>query len=325
MRDSRNARRPWWAVAAILGLSALTSSAQAGVKVGWLDEVVRQAVREAEVGGKTAVKTEARAGRLFAREADAGLETLVKRSDDIARSARRLDAPAESALNARFTRVVKGDAEMSRTFSNLAPAEKRLVVEMSETAQRMARRYPGEAEPLIRKLGVDGMTAVRVYGDDVAEVIAKEGPQSIGVLRKTGRGGWKFFTETVLPHKKKLAAAGVLALFLANPEQFVDTAGRATQYAVEQFSRAGIQLAGAVGAGASKGLETAIGNQLAAYGLNNLVLRRFGMILAGLVVFGATMVILGVPVRWLFKPVTWPLKLVLGRKATQRGTGSLAP
>ncbi len=97
---------------------------------------------------------------------------------------------------------------------------------MGETAQTLARRYPGEAEPMIRKLGVEGMTAVRVYGADVAQVIAREGPETIGVLRKTGRGGWGFFTDTVLPHKKKLAAAGVLALFLANPEQFVDTAGK---------------------------------------------------------------------------------------------------
>lgn len=315
MRDSRNARRPWWAVAVVMGLAvASPSSARAGVKVGWLDEVVQQVVRDVEVGGKSSVKAEARAGRLFAKEADAGLETLVKRSDDMARSARVLDAPAESALNARFAKVVQGDAEMARTFSNLAPAEKRLVVEMGETAERLARRYPGEAEPMIRRLGIDGMTAVRVYGDDVAGVIAKEGPESIGVLRKTGRGGWKFFNETVLPHKKKLAAAGVLGLFLANPEKFVDTAGRATQYAVEQFAKAGIQLASAMGAGASKGLESAIGAQLASYGLNSLVLRRFGMILAGLAVFGATMVILGMPVRWMLKPVTWPLKMVMRRK-----------
>jgi hypothetical protein len=317
MRDSSKARRSWWAVAAILGLAAASTSAQAGVKVGWLDDVVKQVVRETEAGGKSAVKTEARAGKLFAKDAEAGLETLVKRSDDFARSARRIDAPAEAVLNARFARVVQGDAELARTFSNLAPAEKRVVVEMGETAQRLARRYPGQAEPMIRKLGVDGLTAVKVYGDDVAEVIAKEGPASVGILRKTGRGGWKFFTETVLPNKKKLAAAGILAAFLANPEQFVDTAGRATQYAVEQFSKAGIQLASAMGAGAVHGLETALGDQLSAYGLNNLVLRRLGMILAGLVVFGATMVILGVPVRWMLKPVTWPLKMVLGRKAAK--------
>ena len=299
---------------------AATAPARAGGKVSWLDDVVRQAVREAEAGGRAAARVEGRSARpaakLFAGEADEGLEVLVKRSDDMARAARRIDAPAEAALDARFARVIGADADATKAFRTLAPAEKRLVVEMTETAGRLAKRYPGQAEPMIRKLGVEGMTAVRVYGDDVAEVIVKEGPESVGVLRKTGRAGWGFFTGKVLPNKKKLAAAGVLALFLANPDRFVDTAGRATQYAVEQFAKAGIQIAGAVGNGAAKGLEAAIGSQLEAYGINSLVLRRAGMLGAGLVVFLATAVLLGFPLRLFLRPILWPLKLVLGRKRT---------
>ena len=114
---------------------------------------------------------------------------------------------------------------------------------MGETAQRLARRYPGQAETMVRQLGPEGLTAVRVFGDDVAEVLVKEGPESLDVLRKTGRGGWSFFTDEVLPHKKKLAAAGVLAAFLANPDKFVDYAGQATEFAVREFARAGVQLA----------------------------------------------------------------------------------
>ena len=92
---------------------------------------------------------------------------------------------------------------------------------------------------MVRQLGPEGLTAVRVFGDDVAEVLAKEGSQSLGVLRKTGRGGWSFFTNQVLPHKKKLAAAGILAAFLANPEKFVDYTGQATEFAVREFAKAG--------------------------------------------------------------------------------------
>jgi hypothetical protein len=288
--------------------------AQAG-KLSWLDEVVQQAVKEAEAGGKVAVRVEERAaaragGRLFVREADESLEAIARRTDDLARAAGKLDQPAETALRTRFGRLVGQDAEMARTFNALAPAERRLVVEMGETAQRLARRYPGQAEPMIRRLGVEGMSAVRVYGDDVAEVIVKEGPESIGILRKTGRGGWAFFNEKVLPNKGKLAAAGVLGLFLANPEKFVDTAGRATQYAVEQFAKAGIQLAGAVTGGAARGLESAIGSTLARYGLNSALTRRLGMILAGLVAFGAVMVLIGLPIRWMLRPFTWPFRLV---------------
>ena len=323
MREFTNRRPrspiPW---AGVLLLAWLTTPAPAlAGKLSWMDEVVQQVVREARVEGKVAARAERTAargaGRLFVREADQGLETLARRSDDLARAARRVDRPAEALLEARFARLVRAEPEAARTFRALAPAEKRLVVEMGETAQRLARRYPGRAEPMIRRLGVEGMTAVRVYGDDVAEVIAKEGPESINVLRKTGRGGWSFFTETVLTHKKKLAAAGVLALFLANPDRFVDSAGRITEYAVAQFAKAGIRLAGAVGGGAQRGLESAVKAALAAHGLDSVLARRAGMGLAILVIFLSTMVLLGLPIGWVLRPLSWPLRLIRGRPATR--------
>ena len=164
---------------------------------------------------------------------------------------------------------------------------------MGETAQSWRAAIPREAETMVRRLGPEGLSAVRVFGDDVAEVLVKEGPESLGVFRKTGRGGWSFFTHQVLPHKKKLAAAGVLAAFLANPEKFVDYAGQATEFAVREFARAGIQLASAVGGGAARGLETSIGQTLATYGLDFPVFRYAGMGLAGLVVVLSLLVIVG--------------------------------
>ncbi len=286
-------------------------------KVSWLDEVVQEVIVEARAGGKAVAGGEragARtAGRLFAREADEGLEALARRSDTLARAAHRAETPTEALLQARFNRLLRPDPDTARAFAALAPAERRVVVEMGEAAQGLARRYPGQAESMVRSLGTEGLAAVRVYGDDVAEVVVKEGPEALGVLRKTGRGGWSFFTGQVLPHKKKLAAAGVLALFLADPDKFVDTAGRATEYAVRQFARAGIDLAGAMGAGAARGLESSIGNALAAHGLNAAALRYLGMGLAALAVFGSAMVLLGLPVRWMLRPFTWPIRLVLGR------------
>jgi hypothetical protein len=308
----------WAASLALAALSLLPNPAQAG-KLSWLDDVVQEVVLEAKAGGKAAVRggdgASAHAvGRLFVREADESLEAVAKRYDDLARMGRRFDEPAEALLEARFTRLVRPEPEMARTFKALKPAEKRLVVEMGETAQRLARRYPGQAETMIRKLGTEGLSAVRVYGDDVAEVLVKEGPESLSVLRKTGRGGWVFFTKSVLPHKKKLAAAGVLALFLANPDKFVDYAGRATEYAVREFAKAGVTLAGAVGGGAARGLEGVLNQKLAAYGLNFAAFRYLGMGLAALVAVLATMVIVGLPIAWIFRPVTWLFRRLRGRR-----------
>jgi hypothetical protein len=286
-------------------------------KVSWLDDVVQEVIAEARVGGKaglgegsTATRT---AGRLFAREADEGLETLARRSDALARSAHRVESPSEALLQARFNRLLRPEPETARAFAALAPAEKRVVVEMGEAAQQLARRYPGQAETMVRKLGTEGLAAVRVYGDDVAEVVVKEGPEALGVLRKTGRGGWEFFTNTVLPNKKKLVAAGVLAAFLVDPDKFVDTAGRATEYAIQQFAKAGIDLVGAVSAGAARGLESSIGDALSAYGLNVGMLRYLGMGLAGLLIVGSVLVVAGLPLRWMLRPITWPLKMIFGR------------
>jgi hypothetical protein len=327
LHTSRRRRRlPLASHLAALGLLALVaaslpSPARAG-RLSWLDEVVQEVVREAKVGGRAAVRngdtTAHAAGRLFVHEADEGLELVARRSEDLARVGRRVERPSEALLQKRFASLLRHDPEAARTFSTLAPAEKRLVVEMGETAQRLARRYPDQAETMIRRLGTEGLSAVRVYGDDVAEVVVKEGPESLGVLRKTGRGGWSFFTHEVLPHKKKLAAAGVLAAFLVNPDKFVDYAGKATEYAVREFAKAGVQLAGALGGGTARGLETAISQALANHGLDYAVLRYAGMALAGLVVVLATMVLLGMPVAWLLRPLTWPLRRILGRTGTGR-------
>ena len=317
-------------VLGLVTLLGIPGSVWAG-KLSWLDDVVHEVIVEAKSGGKGLVREVGgdgaraeirRSGRLFlAHEADEGLEHLIRQSDELARAGRKLDRPAEALLESRFSRLLRQDPQTLRTFAALEPAEKRLVVELGETAQRLARRYPAEAETMVRRLGPEGLTAVRVFGDDVAEVLVREGPESLSVLRRAGRGGWSFFTKQVLPHKKKLAAAGILAAFLADPEKFVDYAGQATEFAVREFGKAGIQLVSAVGGGAVRGIEDTIGRTLSAYGLNLPILRYLGMGLAGLVVVGSFLVILGLPVRWMLRPIGWvfrPIAFAVRRIAGRR-------
>jgi hypothetical protein len=310
----------WIVAAALAVLLAAPGTARAG-RLSWLDDVVQQVVREAEAGGKTVARGSDTAGRvggrLFVREAaDEGLDVVARRAEDLAKAGKSAGAaPTEALLRQRFARLVKDQPELAKTFTALAPAEKRLVVEMGETARRLALRYPGQGEAMIRELGTEGLTAVRVYGDDVAEALAKEGPSALGVLRKTGRGGWDFFTTKVLPNKGKLAAAGVLTLFLANPDKFVDTAGKITEYAVQQFGKAGVALAGAIGNGAVRGVGGLFGSMLATLGIGPETARIVGIGLAVLVVAVSLMILVGVPLRWLFRPFGWLGRLFRGRKA----------
>jgi hypothetical protein len=235
------------------------------------------------------------------------LDTLAREADGMGRAVAR---SADQVDEARFARLVGRDQDALRTFGELSMAEKRFVTRLGEGAQLVTRRYPDRADDLIRRLGPEGLTAVRVYGDDVAEVIAREGPDSLNVLRKAGRPGWKVYTEIVLQNKKKLAAAGVLALFFANPEKFVDTAGNLTEYAVEQFARAGIDLAGAISGGAARGVEGAIGSWLARYGIDSSPARLIGVVVVGLVAIGSLLVLVGVPFRVMLRPFTWPFRLI---------------
>jgi hypothetical protein len=304
----------------VLVFLAIAGPARAG-KLSWLDDVVREVIAETRAGGKAlargsgseVARVELRgAGRLFvSHDAEEGLEQLVRRSDELARAGRRIEHPSEALLQNRFSRLLGSDPQAVRSFTALEPAEKRLMVELGETARRLAQHYPEEAETMIRRLGPDGLTAVRVFGDDVAEVMIKEGPESLNVLRKTGKGGWSFFTQHVLPHKKKLAAAGILAAFLANPDKFVDYAGQATEFAAREFAKAGITLATTVGGGVARGLESSIGQALAAHGLDLPLFRYLGMGLASLIAVGSLMVIIGLPLRWVLWPLTWPIRLIM--------------
>lgn len=318
-------RIPFWLSGTFLILVLAVQPAEAG-KLSWLDEVVRSVIAETRattkpvIRGGEAARLELRAGsRLFAeQEAGEGLERLIRRSEELASAGRRAEPPAEALLHRRFVRLLHNDPEVLRSFSALAPAEKRLVVELGETAAVLARKYPDEIETMIRQLGPEGLTAVRVFGDDVAVVLAREGPESLNVLRKTGKGGWNFFTQNVLPHKKKLAAAGVLAAFLANPEKFVDYAGQATELAVREFANAGISLAAGMGGGAARGLESSIGRALSEYGLAAPIFRYLGVGLSALVVFMSLVVLLGFPLRCMLLPLGWPSRLVRRLRSSAR-------
>ena len=120
---------------------------------------------------------------------------------------------------------------------------------------------------MVRQLGPEGLTAVRVFGDDVAEVMIKEGPESLNVLRKTGGAGGRS-SPTRSCRTRRNWPRRVLAAFLANPDKFVDYAGQATEFAVREFAKAGVTLAAAAGSGAAQGLEASIGQVLADYGLD---------------------------------------------------------
>jgi len=287
---------------------------------GWLDDVLRQIVRDAQVEGRALLRTGERsairewqtAGKLAGSKADHGLETLVERARQWGRQGHTAQLPIPAVVDSRFQQLVRDDAAR-QVFHSLAIEQKQVVVTMGETALALAKRHPQEAEKLIDELGTEGLLAVRVFGEDVAPVLASEGPQALRVLRRTGKAGWGFLTTQVLPHKKKLAAAGVLTLFWADPERFVDSAGQATSYAINQFARAGLTLAAAAGAATVTGLDQAMDSWLAGHGLNHPLVRAAACAACTLAALIALLAFLGLPSKLLIRPIAWitrPLRIL---------------
>jgi hypothetical protein len=296
---------PGVALAAVL---VAASSAHAG-KMGVLDELVRTAVRDARAELRTGVHVVAEDTQLL-RGGEDLFESAAKRHEILVRAAGRIADLDEPALAKRLAALApRVDSESARTLASMSLAERRFVVEAAETAASLSRKYPVQAKQMIRRLGPEGLSYTRSFGDDVAEVVLEEGSEALNVLRKGGRGAWSFFKEQVLPHKKKLAAAGLFAAFLANPDEFVDMAGRATDYAVREFARAGVELAGVLPGAVADGVHAGVAGVLDRWGLNYAPL-RWAMALAALAVAtGAVMRLAGLPLR----AIAWPLTVTLRR------------
>jgi hypothetical protein len=298
--------RGTWAALAVFGVLAYTSTAYAG-KMTILEGLVRAAMEESRGELKLGTKL-AEEARLL-RGSEELFENTARQHELLMRAAGRLAELDEPAVARKATQLAaRTDSETARALAQLSGAERRFVVEAAETAGALSRKFPNEATDMVRRLGPEGLSYVRVYGDDVAEVVLKEGPDVLGVIRKGGRGAWAFFTDNVLPHKKKLVAAGVFAAFLASPDKFVDMAGRATDYAMQEFARAGVQLASVVPGSILTGIDAGVDGVLSRWGLNYPPLRWTAVGCFMLLASAAALRLVGWPIRTLAWPVTFAFR-----------------
>ena len=300
--------RDWLAAALALAFAILPAAPVRADKLGALEGLVKAVVEDSRVELRAVARTAEQEARLL-RGGEELFETTARRHELLVRAAGRVAELDESAVAKRLAQLsARADSETARTLATMSVAERHFVVEAAETAGDLCRKYPAQASEMIRKLGPEGLSYARVYGDDVAEVVLKEGPESLGVLRKGGRGAWTFFKDTVLPNKKKLVAAGVLAAFLANPDKFVDMAGRATDYAVSEFARAGVELASEVPGALVAGLDSGASSVLDRLGMNYAPVRWTTVALFLLIATGAAMRLVGWPLRTLAWPVTFAVR-----------------
>jgi hypothetical protein len=290
-------------------LTVSTRPAFAG-KMNVLEGFVRAAIEEAKSGAKTGARL-AEDTRLI-RGGEELFEKAAKQHDLLVRTAALVPELDDPALARRITQLSRSDSEITKTLTQMSAAERRFVVEAAETAGTISRRFPAEAAEMVTRLGPEGLSYTRVFGPQVAEVVLREGPEVLGVIRKGGRSAWEFFTNTVLPNKKKLVAAGVFAAFLANPDKFVDLAGRATDYAVREFARAGVELASVLPGSMAGGIDAGVHRVLERWGLNYAPVRYSAVALLLAIAATAVIRLFGWPIRTVLKPFTFAVRRLRG-------------
>jgi hypothetical protein len=197
------------------------------------------------------LETLMRAGRKAEHAAADG--KILKHVDDI--PVPRVAAYGDAELLRRFERLDNVDDGLRTQFHELPIGQRALVVELGEASQRVLRNH-ASPEDLLRMLDADGLMQARTYGDFVAEGVELMGPAYKDVVRKTGRGAASFSSNYLRPHYKELAAGGLVAAYLAAPEQFHDAAGVLTERAVRELTRLGIEVAGAANRGLWDGIRS---------------------------------------------------------------------
>ena len=227
----------------------------------------------------------------------------MRRSEELAKAGRRFDQPSEALLKPGF----RGCSNRIRRFCERSRHSRRprsgLVVELGETAQTLARRYPANAEAMVRRLGPEGLSAVRVFGDDVAEVLVKEGPESMSVLRKAGARRLVVLHEYGLTQQEEAGRRGRAGGVPGQPREVrrLRRPGHRVRRPRVRQGRHSACLGRRAGR-SPRAREFDRQKPWPSYGLNFPVLRWLGMGLAAIVAAGALMIVLGLPVRWLLRP-----------------------
>ena len=302
---------------------------QAG-KLSWLDDLVQDVIVEAKAGGKGLVRggdgarTEIpRAGRLFlTHDADEGLEHLVRRvrragpRRPSGRAAGRGPAPGPvfSTAQARPADLAAPSRRSSRPRSGWSSS-------WARPPSILARRYPARSRdhgPPARPRRLDRRPGLRRRrGRGPGQGRARE-PRASCARRAAAVG--RSSPSRSCPTRRSWPPRACWPPSWPTPRSSSTTPARPPSSPSSEFAKAGIQLASAVAGGAARGLEARSASTLAAYGLDFPVLRYLGMGLAGLVVVLSLMVIVGLPIRWMFRPFGWGLPAIDRRTPHRAGS-----
>jgi len=152
------------------------------------------------------------------------------------------------------------DDDMLRTAFRTVedPWQRRLIVEVSESATDILRRNGDDGATILRNMDKEGLVFHRMLPESrhTIEAMFKDSADAKTLLRKTGNHGAEFYEKYVRPHKKKWVAAGLFTAFFANPEYWINETGQLTEHAITKLAELGVSVAEGAARGTARGFFT---------------------------------------------------------------------
>jgi hypothetical protein len=216
-------------------------------------------------------------------------------ADDLVKTMSKSKASRE-ALESSVKRIVKStdpsmlnnavktelrtiDPSLVRFADDLDKPSKEYLIVLGEGAKTCNKNIPDmmQRAKFLEKGGAETVTAIGMYGDDIAKsamrvdsaisggkLISPKGMRAVTLndygklFTKYGDNAKTFWDKYVVPHWGKWLVGGALAWYLIDPEGFMDNAGNLTKAGLERLTQCVGDVAAIAIEGVSKGAEKAI-------------------------------------------------------------------
>jgi hypothetical protein len=239
-KTSKRLVSPWMAMVACCCLQGMQGEALAQGKVGLARELVEQLSRKfaKEVADEGADKLTSRVTSVLAKVGDEGSEAISKVGP---RAVRLIEEAGEDSVKTARLLAKYGDEAVWAVDD---PARRALITKFGDDAGEALVRHGSIAEKVLVQTGEPAVAALKslsaqngrrlaMLSEETATQGLAKNPDLLAVVGKFGDRGVDF----VWRNKGALAAGTALAVFVANPEPFLDGTMDLAEIAASQVAK----------------------------------------------------------------------------------------
>lgn len=239
-KTSKRLVSPWMALVAGCCLQGMQAEALAQGKVGLARELVEQLSRKfaKEVADEGADKLTSRVTSVLAKVGDEGSEAISKVGP---RAVRLIEEAGEDSVKTAKLLAKYGDEAVWAVDD---PARRALITKFGDDAGEALVRHGSIAEKVLVQTGEPAVAALKslsaqngrrlaMLSEETATQGLAKNPDLLAVVGKFGDRGMDF----VWRNKGALAAGTALAVFVANPEPFLDGTMDLAEIAASQVAK----------------------------------------------------------------------------------------